>query len=325
MIKKVLFAILVVLALGILVGHVSKVRADGRYFEAYDPTLPFNVNVREDIPLEGYRRITFDWESTPGEAVPTLLTFPTEFEGQLPCIVFLHGIGQKKNFLNEITVPFNEQGFAVACFDQYMQGERKLPPDTGLLAQAGAFRERASKTINETRRIIDYLGSRNDIDHERIYLVGASYGAITGSTAAAFDDRIKAAALIYGAGDLNKMLDASAIADEVGLFLPLAKMVVGYIMGPADPINYVHQIAPRPVLFQNGDHDILISNPAAEALHAAAGEPKKIIWYDSDHVGLDEANTLQVLEDCKAWIMEQDARVVAELKKARAETLANAV
>jgi hypothetical protein len=45
---------------------------------------------------------------------------------------------------------------------------------------------------------------------------------------------------------------------------------------------------------------------AGEALQKAAGEPKKITWYDSDHVGIDLEHTKRVLRDALQWLLEQD-------------------
>ena len=66
------------------------------------------------------------------------------------------------------------------------------------------------------------------------------------------------------------------------------------------------RIAPRPVLFQNGRYDALVAPAAAEALQNAAGEPKKITWYNSDHIGMDEDVVRQVLDEALRWLLEQD-------------------
>ena len=77
-------------------------------------------------------------------------------------------------------------------------------------------------------------------------------------------------------------------------------------MAPGDPLRYVAKIAPRPTLFQNGSHDQIVPPEAGRALFDAAGEPKKFILYDSDHVGLDVANTVKVLNDSVDWLKEID-------------------
>lgn len=315
--KRIVIVLLVVvvamLGAGVATMRIELADAHKHYFDVYDATLPFNVEVAEKTAKEGYVLEKVYFESRPGERVPTLITYPPNAEGKLPLILFLHGIGQKKDFIEEITLPFTVNGFAMACFDQHMQGERKLPKEASTWDSAKAFFDRPWKTVNDARRFLDYAATRGDIDMNRVYLVGASYGAITGSTFAAFDKRVRAAALVYGAGNIEKMLDARMINEEIAKdypklkpVLPFARSFVAYVLDPADPIHYVDQIAPRPVLIQNGLDDGLIATVAAEQLQAKAGDPKTIKWYPGDHIGLDAATVAEVLKDGLAWIIEQD-------------------
>ena len=228
-------------------------------------------------------------------------------------------------------------GFAFVSFDQYTAGRAETGAERqSVAASLEAFAERPAKTINETRRLIDYLLTRPDIDPQRIYLVGASYGAITGSTVMAKDKRLRAGIMVYGGGDFSKLLDSYAdhlgvavalgLIDgknlnpekpplpeltqsqerQVGMVLALIKPIASHFLGVADPIHYADQISPTPVYFQNGTHDVLVSAAAGKALQDAAKEPKKITWYESDHVGIDIEQTKHVLEDGLKWLLEQD-------------------
>jgi dienelactone hydrolase len=322
---------------------LRKAYTDAHYFDNYDPKAPLNITVMEtqevnkEAPEKGYVLIKFTFDGYKGEKVPTLMSVPIRRTGtKLPAIIFLHGIGQNKNFLKEITAPFNQTGFVFVSSDQYMQGERQLPENTSALARARAFMQRPAKTINETRRLIDYLSHHPDIDPQRIYLVGASYGAITGSTVMAKDRRIRAGVLVYGGGDLGKLIDSVAthlgVAATMGMIdgkdlnpekPPLPKLtasqerktglviscitpIMRYFFGVADPIHYVDKISPTPLYFQNGTHDVLVPAAAGAALQNAAKDPKKITWYNSDHVGIDPEHTKQVLRDALSWLIEQD-------------------
>jgi dienelactone hydrolase len=341
--KKILKGALAFLLALVVVLWGAKAYRDAHYFDNYDPSAPLNITLGEttelnkDTPEKGYTITRFTFDAYQGEKIPTLLALPMNRSGKkLPVVVFLHGIGQNKNFLKEITAPFNQVGFAFVCFDQYTQGERKLREKKTFLSGLEAFRQRPAKTINETRRLIDYLLTRPDIDPQRIYLVGASYGAVTGSTVMARDKRLRAGIMVYGGGDFNKLLDSYAnhlgvavalgLIDgknldpekpplpkltpsqerKVGLVLGCIKPIVRYLLGVADPIHYVSRIAPTPVYFQNGEHDVLVPAAAGKALQDAAGEPKKITWYDSDHVGIDLEHTKRVLADGLRWLLEQD-------------------
>ena len=341
--KRILKGALVVLLTLVILLWAFKAYRDAHFFDNYDPRAPLNVTVSEtaefnkDTPETGYTITRFTFDGYKGEKIPTLMSMPMQRRAKkLPAIIFLHGIGQDKNFLKEITLPYNRTGFAVVCFDQYTRGERKPSGKQSFLARAEAFAQRAAKTVNETRRLIDYLTTQPDIDPQRIYLVGASYGAVTGCTVMAKDKRLRAGVLVYGGGDYRKMLHSYAnhlgLAAALGMIdgkhlnpekPPLPKLtasqerkvgiiigciipVVRYFIGAADPIHYAARISPTPVYFQNGKYDVLVPAAAGKALQEAAREPKKITWYNSDHVGIDVEQTKQVLADGLRWLLEQD-------------------
>ena len=319
---KIFGIVVVVILLAII---ITKMWADKTYFNNYDPDLPFNVTVTggeirdETLDFFGitrpihFEKVLFSIDARPGERLPVIMTMPVERTGKLPVIVFLHGIGQSKGFIEEICTPFNDAGFAMACFDQSMQGERKIR-GKGLskaLATVKAFRQRPWKTINDGRRLIDYLQTHPEIDPDRIYLVGASYGSITGSTLTAFDKRIRAAVLVVGGADIKTMLGAPFIKDEIDN-APLhwfAKQVVSWMMKPADPKYYVSKTAGTPVLMQNGSEDRLVIPEAGKILYEALGEPKEIRWYPCDHPGLRKTDApiiVEILDEGRDWLLEQD-------------------
>ncbi len=307
--KRLTFGVLLT-AFGLLIAVVVfKTLWDSAYYKGYDAALPLNVFIRQDKPFPDgepkYRRLAFSFEGLAGQTVPALAAYPLDGQGPFPCLVFLHGIGQEKEFLDEIAVPFVAAGFVIVSFDQYMRGERKLK-DPGKLAGLLAFRRRGALTVIETQRLLDYLQTRDDVASDRIYMLGASYGAITGSTAAAFDERIRAAVLCYGGGNFKYLLGNEEAAKMLGALAGPAKAFLAWLLAPSDPLHHVAAISPRPVLFQNGTRDVVIGRPAAEAFHEAAAEPKEIIWYDSDHVGLDQDHTWKVIHDAIDWVKKQD-------------------
>jgi dienelactone hydrolase len=295
-----MFVLAAVLLIAIVVIAVAKSRADQVFYAGYDASVPLNTELRADESSLGYRRIDLTFDGLPGESVPTLLGLPSG-DGPFPCVIFLHGIGQDKSFLDTIAPIFTDEGFAIATFDQYTRGERHLG-DVSVIGKAFGLRRRAAVTVLETRRMVDYLESRQDIDRSRIYLLGASFGAITGSTAAAFEPRIRAVVLTYGGGDLPKLFASEQAKAELGAVHGAVAAIAGYLMAPADPIHHIANIAPRPVLFQNGEEDSIIPPNAARALHHAASEPKEIVWYAGDHIGPDDEHVDRVLRDTVHWL-----------------------
>lgn len=295
---------------------VTKVALDASYFKGYDASAPLDAKVTEvtEKPTHKIEKLYFN--GFLGDRVPTLLLTPNDAPKPVPCVIFLHGIGQNKEFIVEdfhgrtVADPFIKAGYAFVTFDQLMRGERRIKSKS-FWEEAKSFRMRPAYTINDTRRLIDYLQTRPDIAKDRIYLAGASYGAITGSTVTAFDQRVRAAVLTYGGGSIPNMLTARMIADEVHKrHVPICILQAAgwYLFSVADPAHYVSQIAPRPVFLQNGMNDGLIAEAAAKTLQNAACEPKKIKWYQGDHIGMDEDTVFVVLNDIIEFIKEQDAK-----------------
>jgi hypothetical protein len=68
---------------------------------------------------------------------------------------------------------------------------------------------------------------------------------------------------------------------------------------------------------------MLGDSTAAQALQQAARDPKKIIWYEGDHLGktsdLDEDLTMRVLTDALAFLKEVDGKIQSEVNVAETQ------
>jgi len=322
MLKKILIVIMVALGITVLVFLGLKTYADAHFFDGYDPSVPLNAEVQARKTLNKtqnvfgvecparYQEEKVYFEARPGERVPTIFTFPLEGKGPFPAIIFLHGSHQEKEFVRKICTPFNEAGFVMIGFDQYMRGERKV--EVRLSNLFTVFRERTRKTVHDARRLIDYLETRADIDINRIYLVGASYGAITGTTVVAHDKRIKVAVLVVGGANLHLLAKAPIIRKEIPKWLhPFMGPLIRFTMGAGDPIHTAPQTAGTPVLMQNGTQDSVVIPESGRALYEALGEPKAIQWYDIDHPDIepDGKAVLKVLQEGLEWLVKQDAKI----------------
>lgn len=294
---------------GLIVTAVGlKMWWDANVFSAYQPEAPLNLEMQNEDQTPAYRRTQFSFEGVPGHPVPAVLFTPNGEGDPWPCVVFLHGIGQDKSFAKTIAPAFIDSGFALASFDQLTRGERVEPEEMGPLGTALKLRQRAAWTIIETRRIVQCLQQFPEIRDDGIYLVGASFGAICGATAAALEPRIQAAVLTYGGGNLPVLLNSQMAQEELGNWSKPAAHAAAFILAPLDPIGYVDQIAPRPVLMQCGTRDSVVPFEAGKALFDAAREPKELAVYDSDHIGMDPKLVQRVLADTLTWLERQESR-----------------
>jgi len=171
-------------------------------------------------------------------------------------------------------------GIAVCAIDAPLHGERKVQGKEFLSPDLAQTAEMFHQGVVDNRRALDYLATRADVDISRIYLEGVSMGAIMGTLVAAVDERIRGALLVVGGGDLPQLFlqsqhpAARRLRDAFAGVPDWAAKFEGF-----DPVNFVAHISPRPVWLINGRDDKIIPRVCAEALHAAAREPKHITWY----------------------------------------------
>ncbi|MCP5055772.1 MAG: hypothetical protein GY937_03490 [bacterium] len=224
-------------------------------------------------PCEGGLRFEVTHQ---GDWVPGRLFLPSG-SGPFPLVLVQHGAGSSKDdpVMDTVTAPWVRGGAAVARIDFPLHGERNDPKLSarvlGALAGEGErtaleedlWGDLTRQATGDLRRSLDALLPLPEIDANRVAYAGFSLGAILGTPFCANDKRIGAAALALAGGGLAPT--------------------------PHDPLQSIGDIAPRPVLFVNALRDERIPKDQAEALHAAAGAPKQVEWFDCSHSELPGA------------------------------------
>jgi len=215
---------------------------------------------------DGVREWALEYSSR-GDRVAARVLVPASGDGPFPLVIAQHGLGHHKanETMDTIVLPWARAGAAVASIDFPLHGERasaKLservmardPRDGGL------WRDLAEQAVADLRRLLPALDADERIDSSGPVYAGFSLGAILGTIFCAEEPRIAAAALALG----------------------------GAAIGPAetDPVHWAPRLAPRPVLFVQAERDETVPRAAAEALHAATREPKRVVWFDSGHTDL---------------------------------------
>jgi dienelactone hydrolase len=237
---------------------------------AREPLALFRGRVRAGA--DGVRALRFEYTSR-GDRVPGRLLLPTG-AGPFPLVLLQHGAGGSKDadYLDAARLPWVRRGAAVASIDFPLHGERASSKLTEtLLASLGApgaggveatpnllQAEFVRQAVADLGRALDALEPLPEIEAARIAYAGFSLGAILGALFCPGEPRLRAAALALGGG--------------------------GFFAGAAlDPTRSLAGFAPRPVLLVNALRDERIPRSAAEALHAAAGDPKEVLWFDCGH------------------------------------------
>ncbi|MFH1477294.1 MAG: acetylxylan esterase [Verrucomicrobiota bacterium] len=300
-------AIFFVCTAGIITAKLAWNQANIRALRKYDARPPLNVILQFSEQKKGYILEEFTFEGSPGETVPVMAAIPSNTGQPCPAIIFLYGIGMKINFVDEIAAAVTQAGFALFVPEQLNRGKRR-PKGLSQAEEVMTFRRRILTTIRDPHRLMDVIEKRPDIDSRRIYLWGASFGAMAGCSVMAYDPRLKAGVLTLCGGDFQKMARDTAIRKTLPRFswIKLAAPAAASLLHPFDPILHIARIAPRPLLFQNLLNDEMIPRSAVEALFNQAGQPKQMLWYDSPHNHPVKDAVKQAVHDGLAWLKALD-------------------
>jgi hypothetical protein len=232
-------------------------------------TLEGPLDRRDDLDPVSARRLEF---SCRGDRVTLELLAP-DATGPHPTAVLLPAVdGESLSSLPGLGT-WLKAGVAVCSFDLPLFGARRSPKLSDLLTAAIATAARGEpveanaqllwsefvrQSVIELRRSLDVLTEVWGSAPPAVVFAGAGLAASVGAIFCAVDERPRGAVL----------------AGTGGGFGPEA----------LDPVSYVGEIAPRPLLFVSretrGERPGVppISREAAEALNAAAGEPKQVEW-----------------------------------------------
>jgi dienelactone hydrolase len=160
--------------------------------------------------------------------------------------------------------------------------------------------------IKDLQRAVDVLRARANVDDERIAYLGISYGGAMGALFVGIERRIKAAVLVVGDGGLVSHFTGPEDLSFMAGLSCATRLNWFRDMVPIEPIRFVAHASPTALLLQNGQLDNLVPVADAEALQAAAREPKTLRWYNAGH-GLNQ----QAMFDRLDWLHEKiglDAR-----------------
>lgn len=162
-----------------------------------DPT-PLRPQLRETIQKDGYRIESVTYEVEPGDAVPALVLIPDGVRAShpAPAVAVWHQhngewhlgksepAGLAGNPMHHTGVALVREGYVVLCPDALCFEERASAALKGgdferfeFLRYVVAGKCMAWKNILDMRRAIDYLGSRGDVQAQRIGCYGHSMGA----------------------------------------------------------------------------------------------------------------------------------------------------
>ena len=257
----------------------------------------------EEKPMDGgekFTKLLVTFNGIAGDRVPGHLYLPKTSSGRRSAVLVQHGIGDKKRatYIVATCERLAALGVIALAIDAPNRGDRAAKDQPGIsFLNPASVQKWFQQHCGDYSRALDYLATRADVDPERLGYVGFSWGAITGITFAAHDERVRVMTSI-GGGSLAGYLALPAKAGEK-------------LSASLDPADHIAHYAPRPLLLINSTKDQLVLPPLARVLHKAAGPGSEIKWYETDHFfnGIDRDAVLQsVAEYMKAKLEATTAK-----------------
>jgi len=275
------------------------------------PRVELAPEIKLPAGTNGLRATQFSFAAEVGVRVPGLLVKRTEAEWRRPVVIVLHGTGSNKESQLPLLLDLAKRGFLAVAIDGRHHGAR-TKAGTGSAEYHEAilnawFGSRKLPFLYDTAwdvmRLIDYLGTRDDVDAARIGLIGFSKGGMEGYLAAATDPRIAVVVPCIGVQSFKWALDNESWRSRAETFKPALEAaakdegetvnaafvrkfydrVVPGIYGQFDGPAMLPLIAPRPLLVINGDTDPRTPLPgvnecltAARAAYRAADAESKL-------------------------------------------------
>jgi surfactin synthase thioesterase subunit len=159
---------------------------------------------------------------------------------------------------------------------------------------------------------IEFLASQPWADDRRISLLGYSLGALAAPAiedVAEHDGRnIGWTILAYGGAPFGELVAASPHV-RPGWVRPILASIINVLFHPLQPTEHLAHLSGQ-FLILEGHGDALIPEAARARLREAAPEPKTIVAFEGDHMGVGREKTalLQlIIATSETWLIEKGA------------------
>ena len=236
-----------------------------------------------------------------GTVVNFRLQQPDDSTRRHPAVVILGGVDIGKETLSYI----DDKGEVVIAALAYPYDLSKVTNWWGGVKEIGAMREAAFRTVAGALLVTDFLCQQNNVDPHRVILVGYSFGAPFVPAVMHLDSRYKVAAILYGGGRLDELI-ANNLDTGSGLLDRAFGAVAGHLLAPIEPLRHIKAISPRPLIMIQGRYDEFMPPHLAQELFDLAGEPKEIIWLETEHMMPWKKELInRVVATLRTWLEEK--------------------
>jgi uncharacterized protein len=269
--------------------------ADRKLF-SYDVNAPLNLQKTVTGTVNGVEVSSISYNSPDGGLVTGLMWEPVARSSLGPGMVLMHGHPGTAGSMAGMGQNYAQYGAVVIAITAPFARRASGPVSMTLLPQ-DSFEQ--VQVIKDLQRAVDILRAHPSVEDDRIAYVGVSWGGATGALFVGIERRLKAAALVVGhSGQVSLATGPDGYLINTNLSCA-ARVAWKKAMTPLEPIRFVGN-ANVPLLLQNGRSDEFVPVANAEVLHAAAQQPKTILWYEATH-GLNQFAVV----NRHNWLVEQ--------------------
>jgi pimeloyl-ACP methyl ester carboxylesterase len=225
---------------------------------------------------------------------------------KLPLAILVHGLGDRSVIPMKLLARFLA-GQGIACFVMYLVlHSSRMPPDQPSRLSSDEWFEKYRISVIDVRQVIDWAGTRDEIDSQKIAVVGISFGGFISAIAMGVDQRLRAGVLIISGGNLEKIgfmsktlpqrwgfrhTEAEFRAQQEHYFSYLSEVAEkgweavepaqrGFLI---DALTYAGYLRDRPLLMINARRDEVIPREATLDFWEASGRPA-ISWLPGGHI-----------------------------------------
>jgi uncharacterized protein len=245
-------------------------------FYEYDNKLPLQESVKLIKDTTAYKLFYVTFRSVHNKEVTGLLTVPENRDKPVPVVILLHGKGDRKtvDYIEYGNKMLYENGYAVLRIDIINHGDRIENEFDFDFKGDTRYRTRdiISQTVFDLRRAVDFISTRDELNQSKIGFLGISLGGITGTVFCGVEKRIQVPVIVLAGGQMNLMFGKKALSSDTKNYLSFI-----------EPINFVKQISPRPLLMINAENDDIVPPLMSKLLYKKANKPKQMNWYPSKH------------------------------------------
>ena len=210
-------------------------------------------------------------------------------KGPFPAVIVLHILGGDFPLSRLFADNLAQHGVAALFLKMPYYGPRRSPQSRRRMISDRPREtvEGMTQAVLDVRRATAWLAARNEVDHNRLGIMGISLGGITSALAATAEPRLRNVCLLLAGGDVAEVTWTSRETRKLREQFVAAggtKEELVRWLKKVDPVSYADQIrnSGRRILMVNATDDEVVPRHCTMALWRSFGKPP-IEWYSGGH------------------------------------------